>query len=454
MKIKNKIVFISLILLILLSITCVSATQEADVNDTLTASESNIDEVSVSSDSEIQSAESNFTDSVKLSMSEDSQLGYSADDASLEASKSTPQLYTANRALYVKDAAQGYNYLIILKDNNGKALSGKSLSVNFNGKNYTATTDARGWASVKIAANTAGMYNVNVTFKGDKNYNLISKNSTIGLVKEPVYFVAPNRVLYIYEIYDGYTFPMIVKDKDGKTLANQIALVEFNGKRQAGYTDAKGWFYINITANNLGTFKVTLKSGENRYYRFATDSRTITIIMNHNNPYGKKAKKVWINADMGSDDMKKAVADLLRKQGWTVYVGQTYSNAHYTDYFKVTSDYQVYITLYNGFCAGTIREAYSSSIQNTLKQKGVVLVVMWDTRDWTNPQGMKPYRYGDFTGYDAARAWDDNFSTSDPSINNVASWLKSKNALYCANPTASGLVSQFLAGGYFAFSGK
>ena len=110
--------------------------------------------------------------------------------------------------------------------------------------------------------------------------------------------------------------------------------------------------------------------------------------------------------------------------------------------------------MYNGFCAGTVREAYSSSIQNVLKSKGVQLVIMWDTSDWTNPQGMAPYKYGDFTGYNAKRAWDDNFSVGDPSINNVGAWLKSNNAFYCANPTAQGLVDQFLAGGYFAYSGK
>ena len=79
---------------------------------------------------------------------------------------------------------------------------------------------------------------------------------------------------------------------------------------------------------------------------------------------------------------------------------------------------------------------------------------MWDTSGWTNPNGMKPYRYGDFSGYNASRAWDDNFSSSDPSIKNVSDWLKKNNALYCANPTADGIVNQFLAGGYFKSVGK
>ena len=184
------------------------------------------------------------------------------------------------------------------------------------------------------------------------------------------------------------------------------------------------------------------------------DSNTkSTTASTTSNPYGNKAKKIWINSDNGSGNMKNAVANLLKQKGWEVHNGRTCSNCHYEDYFNVSSDYQVYATMYNGFCAGTVREAYSSSIQNTLKKKGVVLVIMWDTSGWTNPQGMQPYRFGDFSGYNASRAWDDNFSSSDPSIKNVSQWLKNNNAIYCANPTADGIVEQFLAGGYFKSKG-
>lgn len=168
------------------------------------------------------------------------------------------------------------------------------------------------------------------------------------------------------------------------------------------------------------------------------------------NPYNKKARKVWINADNGSNAKKNDVANALRKQGWTVKVSGTGPNWHYKDYFNVSSDYSVYITLYNGFCAGTIREAYSSKIQNVLKKKGVQLVVMWDSAGWTNPKGMKPYQYGDFNGYNAGRAWDDNFSSGNPSISNVGKYLKDNNAKYCVHPTTAGLITQFLKGGYFA----
>ena len=151
--------------------------------------------------------------------------------------------------------------------------------------------------------------------------------------------------------------------------------------------------------------------------------------------------------------MKNAVANLLKKLGWAVHVGGTGPSYHYTDYFNELNSNDVYIVMCNGFCAGSVREAYSDYIQGVLKKRGVQLVMMWDTRDWTNPQGMAPYRYGNFTGYTAHQAWDDDFSKDDPTINDVGSWLKSKNSFYCAYPSAEGLVEQFVAGGYFAYTG-
>ena len=222
-------------------------------------------------------------------------------------------------------------------------------------------------------------------------------------------------------------------------------IVENSDKTVAG-----NWYGNSVLIDFFGYYTSEIGASETPSASSSGSSSNNT----NGNPYGTKAKKVWINADNGSNSMKNSIANLLKQHGWDVHVGGTCSNCHYEDYWNVTSDYQVYATLYNGFCAGTVREAYSDKIQNALRNKGVVLVIMWDTSDWTNPQGMGPYRYGDFTGYSASRAWDDNFSNGDPSIQNVSQWLKSKDAKYCASPTAEGIVEQFLAGGYFKYAGK
>lgn len=217
-------------------------------------------------------------------------------------------------------------------------------------------------------------------------------------------------------------------------------LVQFGGDEE--YAAASS------TIDVLVTGELPQPTTEETTTTTSTSSSSASVDLTKNN-FNSKKKKVWIDADGGSNSMKNSVADLLRAKGWTVHVGGTGPSYHYSDYFNVTSDYAVLITMYNGFDPATIREAYSSRIQKELKRKGVELVIMFDTQTWTG--GMKPYRYGDFSGYYSKKAWDDNYSTGDVSISNVATYFKNNNAKYCAYNTADGLVNQFLYGGYFKY---
>ncbi|WP_405303892.1 Ig-like domain-containing protein [Methanobrevibacter sp.] len=359
-----------------------------------------------------------------------------------------------DRTLNLEDISGGYSYPVLLRDSDGKALANKKISLTFNGQKLTGTTDSKGYCYFNIKADKVGSYGVTLEFAGDKYYypNLSQNYRTVTVNKEGVNFVLEDKDIPLDKIYFGYKYPVLLKDSHGNALANKKITLTFNGKKLTGTTDSKGYCYFELTYDKMGTFDITVEFAGDGHYTSKIYSKSVKVTES-TNPYGKKAKKAWINTDSGSDDMKNAVANLLRKLGWEVYVSGTGPGYHYYDYFNVYDDY-VYITMYNGFCAGTVREAYSSSIQRTLERKDVQLVIMWDTRDWTNPQGMAPYRYGDFTGYTAHRAWDDDFSPTDPTIVDVGSWLKSQNSKYCAYPSAEGLVAQFVAGGYFAYSGK
>lgn len=224
--------------------------------------------------------------------------------------------------------------------------------------------------------------------------------------------------------------------------------VEYKGTNLAQYYSSEELVNLDLTAF-FGTLSTVIANPNEKTTTTSKNPTTTSTASKKDNPYGTKKKKVWIDADSGSCGTRNALANALRRKGWTVHVGGCGPNYHYSDYFRVSSDYQCLINIYNGFCAGTIREAYSSYIQNTLKRKGVVLIPCFITSSWTNPRGMKPYRYGDFSGYRASRAWDDNFSSSDPSISNVGNFFKKNNAKYLCYPNVDGLVTQFLAGGYF-----
>ena len=142
---------------------------------------------------------------------------------------------------------------------------------------------------------------------------------------------------------------------------------------------------------------------------------------------------------------------MLEKNGWYVHYSGEGAGVHSADYENVTSDYQILAIVDNGFCCTTIKEAYEGYCAPTLRKKNVTVMFMFDTRAWTNPQGMKPFRYGDFGNHIFHTAWDDpsGYCTSM----NATAFFKKHKAVYCASPTAQGMVDMFLKGGYFASKG-
>jgi len=81
---------------------------------------------------------------------------------------------TINTTITVNNAT-GYNGKTInltatLKDENGNPLSGKTVTFTVNGTDYTATTDASGFAALSYKLTKAGVYNVSASFSDGAVY--------------------------------------------------------------------------------------------------------------------------------------------------------------------------------------------------------------------------------------------------------------------------------------------
>ena len=192
--------------------------------------------------------------------------------------KLNARLITPDRVIYVSDAIGGYEYSIILKDENGNAIADSDVVITFNNRTYTARTGSDGWLSVNLTVNEAGSYEVNVEYWGDYEHNSVIQSATIKVVKESVQFLAPDRAVYLSDIAGGYTYQAILKSKDGKPLANKKVLVTFNGKKQVAFTDEKGYVTVNLTADNAGSYRVDLRFAGDRYYNELGSYRTIRVV--------------------------------------------------------------------------------------------------------------------------------------------------------------------------------
>jgi hypothetical protein len=93
--------------------------------------------------------------------------------------KQTAKL-TTKKATY-KAKAKTKKLTATFKSSKGKALKGKKISFTVKGKTYTAKTNAKGVATVKVKLTKKGKYTFTAKFAGDDTYNAVSKKAKLVL---------------------------------------------------------------------------------------------------------------------------------------------------------------------------------------------------------------------------------------------------------------------------------
>ena len=91
-----------------------------------------------------------------------------------------PVKLTAAKKSY-KANAKTKSLTATLKTSRGAAISGMKLSFTLNGKTYTATSNSKGIASVKVSLTSKGTYSFSVKFAGTERYASVSAKSSLVL---------------------------------------------------------------------------------------------------------------------------------------------------------------------------------------------------------------------------------------------------------------------------------
>ena len=240
-------------------------------------------------------------------------------------------LIAPDRVIGVSDAIHGYDYQFILKDENGTALANREVLVSFNGESQTVVTDENGWGTVTVNANAEGIYTVEITFRGSNDYYDVSQNATVKLVRQKTAFVAPDRVVYVRDMSNGYEYSAILKDNYGKPLANKKMLFIFNGKKQVAYTDENGWATVTLTADTAGVQTVTIKFAGDRCYQETSITKTIKIV--------REASKLTVSEETyKKTDSKQVTATLKSKSGNPIYGAKVTFTVDGRTYSATTDD--------------------------------------------------------------------------------------------------------------------
>ena len=170
--------------------------------------------------------------------------------------------------------AKSTKYAFTLKDSSGKAVEAKTVSIAFNGKIYTATSDKDGVVSFALPTSIAGKYGVTLAFTGDSAYKGSVAVSTISIVKQATKLTVAKKT---FKKSAAKKVTAVLKDNKGKVLKGKKLTLKVNGKTYSAKTNSKGVATFTLKLTKKGTFTATTKFAGDSYYTAKTTSSKIVV---------------------------------------------------------------------------------------------------------------------------------------------------------------------------------
>ena len=164
-------------------------------------------------------------------------------------------------------------YLIAtFKDANGKLIKNKKIGFILNGKTYTAYTNSKGIAKIKVKISKAKTYIVTVKYAGDNVYSPISKSFKVYVKKVKTKLVVKNRSYKKSKKIKKLTATL--KTKSGKAIAKKKLTFIVNGKKYKAKTNKKGVATVKVKVSKRKTYKFTVKfAGDNTYFKVSKKAK-------------------------------------------------------------------------------------------------------------------------------------------------------------------------------------
>ena len=165
--------------------------------------------------------------------------------------------------------------VITLKDSQGNALSGYSITVDLNGaKAYT--TDKNGQVKIAVGSLVPKTYTAKITFKGNDNYTDAAKDVKVTVNKLKSKITAKNKKFKKSKKTKKYQITL--KDANKKAIKKVKVTLKVKGKTYKATTNNKGKATFKITKlTKKGKHKATITFKGNSYYKKATKKVKITV---------------------------------------------------------------------------------------------------------------------------------------------------------------------------------
>jgi len=168
------------------------------------------------------------------------------------------------------------NLIITLKDNNGKALANKKVTVKVGSISKTLTTNINGQVSLNVAKLVPKTYTATVKFAGDSSYTASTLKPKVVVKKAKVKLAAKAKTFKAKVKTKKYT--VTLKNSKGKVLKKVKLTLKIGKKTYKAKTNSKGKATFKITKlTKKGKKTATVKFAGSKYYKALSKKVKITI---------------------------------------------------------------------------------------------------------------------------------------------------------------------------------
>ncbi|WP_296873754.1 right-handed parallel beta-helix repeat-containing protein [uncultured Methanobrevibacter sp.] len=170
----------------------------------------------------------------------------------------------------------GYVYTLTLKDDRGNGLAKETVTITFNGKTQTLTTNDLGVIKYKLVSKKAGTQKLTVKFNSNDNYVASTLTATVKITKEKTKLTAAKKTFKAKVKTKKYT--VTLKDSKGKAIKKVKVTIKVKGKTYKATTNAKGKAVFKIkNLKKKGTYKAKVTFAGNAYYNKVAKTVKITV---------------------------------------------------------------------------------------------------------------------------------------------------------------------------------
>lgn len=242
---KNGIFILSVILIIFISLTAISASDDVG---------------NLTSDDGIENLETSDESETLDSSDNEERLGNSSD---------IPTTVTTED----KNVVKGEDFTVKLSDNEGNSLSNKTISFTAGGSSSSSVTDANGLATLKIALAAGSKYAIAFLFAGDDTYAKSSGEANVFVVSSSTSKIKASDYTAYKGLKNTYTVTLTAGDT---LLSGREIIFKVNGETYKRTTDSKGQATLEINLK-AGTYTIEYYYGGENNINKTSGSSKITV---------------------------------------------------------------------------------------------------------------------------------------------------------------------------------